>query len=160
MEPRDVLTSHLEICETVHALLLEENSWLKSNKSAPEQELLERKQALLPQLDESLARLKRLQPELFSPFDDSKKLINDAHAKLLQIFYVDRENEDLLLKLTQAPSGERESFNRFAEPKEIDELRDQVSPPENDADAPDSEASPPPPLPPDEGTGLTPPNRG
>lgn len=158
MEPREVLNFHLEICEAVHALLLEENSWLKSKKAAPEQELLERKQALLPQLDESLARLKRLQPELFSPFDDSKKLINDAHSKLLQIFYVDRENEDLLLKLTHAPSGERESFNRFAEPKEIDDLRDQVSPPEGAPENASGDAPPPPP--PDQGPGLTPPSRG
>ena len=160
MEPREVLTSHLEICEAVHALLLEENSWLKSKQSAPEQELLERKEALLPQLDESLARLKRLQPELFSPFDDSKKLINDAHSKLLQIFYVDRENEDLLLKLTQSPSGERESFNRFADPKEIDDLRDQVVPPEAPPENGVDDSPPPLPPSPEEGSGLEPPNRG
>ena len=128
MEPRDVLVRHLQLCEEVHTLLLEENTWLKTKKTAPEGELLERKKAVLPRLDESLDNLKRLQPECFSPFDDSKKLVNDSHAKLLQIFYLDRENEDLLLKFSQ--SAERASFNRFSESEQIDEFhgRDQTPP--------------------------------
>ena len=66
---------------------------------------------MLPQLEVSLENLRKLKPEFFSPFDDSKQLVNDSHSKLLQIFYIDRENEDLLLKLTQ--STERQTFNRF-----------------------------------------------
>ena len=65
--------------------------------------------------------LRKLKPEYFSPFDDSKKLVGQSHDKLLQIFYLDRENEELLLKLTQ--SSERQSFNRFSSsPEEIDEI--------------------------------------
>jgi hypothetical protein len=120
MEPCDVLVRHLGLCEDVHALLLEENTWLKTQKTAPEESLIERKKAILPKLDESLSNLKRLQPELFSPFDDSKKLVNESHSKLLQIFYLDRENEELLLKLSQPV--ERASFNRFAETDQIDEF--------------------------------------
>ena len=114
MEPRDVIKDHLLLCELVHALLLEENTWLKTEKRAPEMDLIERKQKILPQLDESLANLKKLKPEYFSPFDDSKKLVNESHSKLLQVFYLDRENEELLLKLTQ--SSERQTFNRFTSP--------------------------------------------
>jgi hypothetical protein len=120
MEPCDVLVRHLGLCEDVHALLLEENTWLKTQKTAPDDSLIERKKALLPKLDESLSNLKHLQPELFSPFDDSKKLVNESHSKLLQIFYLDRENEELLLKLSQPL--ERASFNRFAETDQIDEF--------------------------------------
>ena len=104
----------------MHTLLLEENTWLKTKKASPDEELLERKKALLPRLDESLDNLKHLQPECFPPFDDSKKLVNDSHAKLLQIFYIDRENEDLLLKYSQPV--ERASFNRFSESEQIDEF--------------------------------------
>ena len=114
MEPRDVIKDHLLLCEQVHTLLLEENTWLKTEKRAPEMDLIERKQKILPQLDESLANLKKLKPEYFSPFDDSKKLVNESHSKLLQVFYLDRENEELLLKLTQ--SSERQTFNRFTSP--------------------------------------------
>ena len=130
MEPREVLVRHLQLCEEVHALLLEENTWLKTKKTTPDEELLEHKKAILPRLDESLDNLKRLQPECFSPFDDSKKLVNDSHAKLLQIFYLDRENEDLLLKYSQPV--ERASFSRFSESEQIDEFhgRGETPPPE------------------------------
>ena len=137
MEPRTVIKNHLLLCEQVHALLLEENTWLKTKNTAPEMELITRKQKILPQLDESLANLKKLKPEYFSPFDDSKKLVNDSHSKLLQIFYLDRENEELLLKLTQ--STERQTFNRFTTPpEEIGEIHDRL-PSEQKNDAGDAE---------------------
>ena len=63
-----------------------ENTWLKTQKCAPGMDLIERKQKMLPRLDESLANLKKLKPEYFSPFDDSKKLVNDSHSKLFRSF--------------------------------------------------------------------------
>lgn len=123
MEPREIIKAHLELCARVYDLLLEENTWLKTQNSVPSSELLDRKQSMLPKLEESLANLRKLKPEYFSPFDDSKKLVNQSHSKLLQIFYLDRENEDLLLKLTQ--STERQTFNRFTTPpEEINEIHD------------------------------------
>lgn len=133
MEPREVIRGHLLLCEQVHALLLEENTWLKTQKCAPGMNLIERKQKMLPQLDESLANLKKLKPEYFSPFDDSKKLVNDSHSKLLQVFYLDRENEELLLKLTQ--SSERQTFNRFTTPpEELGEIHDRLPGKQEDSD--------------------------
>ena len=121
MEPREVLKKHLELCNQVHSLLLEENTWLKTQKLPSSADILSRKQSLLPELESSLANLKKLKSEFFSPFDDSKKLVNESHSKLLQIFYLDRENEDLLIKLSQ--STERQNFNRFtASPEEIDDI--------------------------------------
>ena len=125
MDPREVIKNHLNLCNEVHALLLEENTWLKNEKQAPNSELLERKKTMLPQLEVSLENLRKLKPEFFSPFDNSKQLVNDSHSKLLQIFYIDRENEDLLLKFTQ--STERQTFNRFTtSPAEIDEIHNRM----------------------------------
>ena len=121
MEPREVIKNHLSLCDEVYSMLLEENTWLKTKKQAPSKDMLERKKTVLPQLEGSLVSLKKLKPEFFSPFDDSKKLVNESHSKLLQIFYVDRENEELLLKLTQ--SAERQTFNRFTpSPEEIEDI--------------------------------------
>ena len=114
MDPVFVLNQHLQLCTQVYELLLEENTWLKTEKSVPTQELLDKKQILLPQLETSLLDLKKLKPELFSPFDNSKKLVAESHSKLLKIFYLDRENEELLVKITQPT--DRQNFQRFTTP--------------------------------------------
>ena len=121
MDPREIISSHLALCDEVYQLLLEENTWLKTEKSAPTMDFLNRKKAILPKLDESLVLFKKLKPELFDPFDDTKQLVKDSHSKLLQIFYVDRENEDLLIKLNQP--HDRQTFNRSTTPpEESDEI--------------------------------------
>ena len=125
MEPREVIKAHLTLCEEVHKVLLEENTWLKTEKQPQSMDILGRKQTILPKLEDSLSNLKKLKPEFFSPFDDSKKLVNDSNSKLLQIFYIDRENEELLLKLTE--STERQTFNRFTTPpEEIDDIHNRL----------------------------------
>ena len=58
MEPVTVLKQHLQLCSQVYELLLEENTWLKVEKTVPKQELLEKKQNILPQLELSLLELK------------------------------------------------------------------------------------------------------
>jgi hypothetical protein len=141
MEPREVIKSHLLLCEEVYTILLEENTWLKTEKQAPSMDLLGRKQIILPQLEESLANLKKLKPEYFTPFDDSKKLVNQSHSKLLQIFYIDRENEELLLKLTQPT--ERQTFNRFTTPpEEIDDIHKRLPSEEEGTEGEDEEKPP------------------
>ena len=121
MEPRDIIKAHFSLCEKVYDLLLEENSWLKLEKKAPELSFLDRKREIVNELDASLANLKKLKPEFFSPFDDTKKLVSDSHAKLLQIFYLDRENEELLIKYNQ--SSDRETFTRFTiDPDQVGEF--------------------------------------
>ncbi len=131
MEPTEVLKSHLVLCSEVYDLLLEENSWLKLQKKVPEMEFLQRKKVIVEKLESSLSNLKQLKPEYFSPFDNSKKLVSESHTKLLQIFYLDRENEDLLVKLNQPI--DRQSFNRFSVPPEqINKIHNRTtdSPPE------------------------------
>jgi hypothetical protein len=125
MDPKEVLLNHLDLCQAVYKVLLEENTWLKTKKTAPSTTILDRKKLMLPQLEDSLQNLKRLKPEFFSPFDNTKKLVNDSHSKLLQIFYLDRENEELLLKVGQ--SSERQTFTRFdTPPEEIDKLHNRT----------------------------------
>ena len=121
MEPVDILKQHLALCNDVYQLLLEENTWLKVQKKVPEMQFLEKKKVIVQRLEGSLSNLKKLKPEFFSPFDDSKKLVGESHSKLLQIFYLDRENEDLLVKLNQPL--DRQSFNRFTVgPDEINQI--------------------------------------
>ena len=83
------------------------------------------KSLVIKMLENSLQNLKKLKPEFFSPFDNTKKLVNDSHSRLLQIFYLDRENEELLLKVGQ--STERQTFNRFdTPPEEIDKIHNRT----------------------------------
>ena len=138
MDPREIIASHLSLCDEVYKLLLEENTWLKTEKTPPSMEFLNRKKAILPKLDESLTLFKKLKPELFSPFDDTKQLVKDSHSKLLQIFYIYRENEDLLVKLNQP--HDRQAFNRFTTPpEEIDKIHE--DPNESSADTESDQAS-------------------
>ena len=130
LEPLTVLRNHLELCSQVYSLLLEENTWLKTEKTIPGSNILEKKQELLPKLEVSLLELKKLKPEFFSPFDNSKQLVKDSHSQLLKIFYLDRENEELLAKVSQPL--DRQSFNRFTTPPEqIDDIHKRL--PENDS---------------------------
>ena len=156
MEPEEVLRRHLELCRDVHTLLLEENSWLKKTRELPGDDILSRKHQVLPLLDGSLAELKKLHPEHFSPFGECKELVNASHAKLMQIFYLDRENEDLLQKIAQPPA-DRAQFTRFTEPDEINEFHGveeasatpEGQPPAESAPNPPSDETPPPVSPPD-----------
>jgi hypothetical protein len=94
----DVIQAHLDLCEKVYNLLVEENRILKTTESPPPADFLSKKEELLPQLDESLSRLKILKPELLSPFGTTRDLIKKAQNKLLKILYLDKENEELLLR--------------------------------------------------------------
>lgn len=147
MDPEEVLRRHLEICRNAHQLLIEENSWLKKNRTLPSEELLARKQEMLPMLEQSLAHLKKLQPEEFSPFGGCKELVNASHDKLMQIFYLDRENEDLLVRIAEPPS-DRAQFTRFAKPDEINEFHgvDDPTPPTSPRDDSTIAKDPPPPT--------------
>ena len=57
MDPKEVLSNHLELCNGVYKVLLEENTWLKTKKSSPSNEILDRKKEMLPMLENSLQNL-------------------------------------------------------------------------------------------------------
>ena len=98
MQPEQVIREHLKLCEQTHALLLMENTHLKEQGTPTSGEILEKKKALLPLLDHSLTALNKLRREDFSPFGDGSAVMQKAQNKLMQVFYLDRENEQLLLK--------------------------------------------------------------
>lgn len=112
----DTLTQHLELCDAVYGLLLEENSILRQTKEAPPQLLLDKKAALLPSLKSSVEALKAAQAG--SPVYKSQ--IEAAQKKSMKIFHLSRENEQLLLglgavgvtRVTRAPVPSRADLKR------------------------------------------------
>lgn len=104
----EALKNHLNLCDEVHQLTLEENRFLKQHQRPPDAALLERKRALLGRLDESLAAIKATAaPSPESPHappsstrsdPERKTVIEKSRAKILQILHLDRENEQLLLR--------------------------------------------------------------
>jgi hypothetical protein len=117
-QPEHTIREHLKLCEQVHALLLKENHELKSEGGKTSDEVLAEKRNLLPLLDNSLAELKKLSREDFSPFGQGGEFIRKAQNKLMQIFYIDRENEQLLNRAAQQ-GGQTILGGKISEIREI-----------------------------------------
>lgn len=103
----DRLTRHLQICEDLHQLALEENRFLKEHQRAPDAPLLERRRSLLAQLDESLAALKPAEAHAL-PTDPAERsaraeAIEKSRARILQILHLHKENEQLVLRYSLGP---------------------------------------------------------
>jgi len=111
MTPQEVLQHHLQLCDEVYQLTLEENRFLKQHQRTPEESLLARKRAFLTRLDDSLTALKASAsvPPPGRPDVARKETIVKAREKILQILHLDRENEQLLLRYSLGvrprPSG-------------------------------------------------------
>jgi hypothetical protein len=90
------LERHLETCNSVYNLIVEENRLLKLEHRAPGQSLLDRKEALLGRLDEELAAIRLWEPENDCNLDAS--LVERIRSRILQILHLDRENEQLLMR--------------------------------------------------------------
>ena len=104
MTPMKILQQHQDLCNELHALALEENSFLQQHRRAPDAALLEKKKGLLARLDDSLAALRTVprSGEAGAPF---RALLDKTRAKILQILQLDRENEQLLLRFSLASAG-------------------------------------------------------
>lgn len=98
--PEDVIRSHIALCDEVMALVMEENRILRSTGAPPQEEFLSRKRTLLPRLDKSLDELRQVRESGVKLGDGSRKMVEAAQNKLMKIFMIDRENEQLLLKAT------------------------------------------------------------
>ena len=98
MNTTTILEHHLEISEQVHKLLLEENGFLKQEQSVPDSTFLERKQGLLNELAQSLDAVKQLRRTQGSLSSSEIEMIRSAQNRTMQGLYLDRENEQLLLK--------------------------------------------------------------
>lgn len=98
MHPEEVIRAHSVLCDEANSLMLEENRVIRETGAAPDESFLKRKQALLPKLDESLERLKSLRESGAPISEPVRRQIEIAQKKLMKIFMLDRENEQLLLK--------------------------------------------------------------
>jgi hypothetical protein len=98
MNLTETLDCHFELCQEVHQLLLEENRLLQATRRPPERSFLDRKQLLLPRLDDSVSALQLAR--LSAPLNQSGHApsVERVQKKLLAILLLDRENEKLLLK--------------------------------------------------------------
>ena len=104
----DSLSAHLQVCDELHHLALEENRFLKQYQRVPDPSLLERHQALIDRLETSLASLRTGDAALV-PSDPAARatraaVIEQARGRLLQILHLLRENEQLVLRHSLGPA--------------------------------------------------------
>jgi|GEM_PF-529957 len=98
--PEETIRAHVALCDEVLSMIMEENRILRSTGAVPDLTFVERKRALLPRLDESLERLRILREGGLSLGGATGRQIETAQNKLMKIFMIDRENEQLLLKVS------------------------------------------------------------
>lgn len=113
MTPQEALQQHQQLCDELHALSLEENSFLQQHHRAPGPEFAERKRRLLERLDTVLAALRSAPKGALG--DASLRTALDAtRSRVLQILQLERENEQLLLRVSL--SGQRVTPSSSAPP--------------------------------------------
>ncbi|OHE70864.1 MAG: hypothetical protein A2007_04890 [Verrucomicrobia bacterium GWC2_42_7] len=95
-----IVQDHLDVCEETYALLLEENGLLRHQEKGLDSTFLEKKQLLLEKLEKSVIALQEMNKEKFAKTEKFQNLINATQKKLMKIFLLDRENEQLLLKFS------------------------------------------------------------
>ena len=98
--PEEVIRAHIVLCDEVLALMMEENRILRSTGAAPQEDFLSRKRLLLPRLDKSVEELHAVRESGVRLSDGARRQVESAQNKLMKIFMIDRENEQLLLKAT------------------------------------------------------------
>ena len=97
MSTPETLQKHQQVCDELYQLALEENRHLKQHRRAPDSTLLDRKRALLEQLDQTLTSL-RSSHAGGEARRESRALIEKIRSRILQILQLDKENEQLLLR--------------------------------------------------------------
>lgn len=104
----DPLREHLQICDELHQLALEENRFLKQHQRAPDQPLLERHQDLVTRLESGLAALRSGAASAVPADRDDRAaraaVIEQTRGRLLQILHLLRENEQLVLRHSLGPA--------------------------------------------------------
>lgn len=97
----EALHQHQELCNEIHQLALEENSFLQQHRRAPDAALVEKKKGLLARLDETLAALRAV-PRHSAESPTFRTALDKTRARILQILQLDKENEALLLRFSLA----------------------------------------------------------
>jgi len=93
------LHQHLQICDELYQLAHDENRHLKQHRRAPDSALLDRKRALLERLDQSLTALRSANAE-GEAGRETKAVVEKLRGRILQILQLDKENEQLLLRVS------------------------------------------------------------
>lgn len=99
MTPMEALQQHQELCNELHQLALEENSFLQQHRRVPDAALLDKKKGLLARLDETLAALRAV-PRHSAESATFRVALDKTRARILQILQLDKENEQLLLRFS------------------------------------------------------------
>jgi hypothetical protein len=112
MRFKDIILKHQEICNELYALYLEENKLLQKNQQISDYSILERKKSLLVQLDKNLTLIQTTE-KLEKRDPSSRDVLDKTKSRILQILQLDRENEQLILKLsiTKGPDKPEEQIN-------------------------------------------------
>ena len=97
MTTQESLQKHLQVCDELYQLALEENRHLKQHRRPADAPLLERKRALLEQLDQTLTSL-RSGNTGGDAGRDTRAVVEKVRGRILQILQLDKENEQLLLR--------------------------------------------------------------
>lgn len=106
MTPQQALQQHQQVCDELHALSLEENSFLQQHRHAPGSDFAARKKALIERLDTVLEGL-RAAPKGSLNEPSLRAALDATRARVLQILQLERENEQLLLRasLSRTPTS-------------------------------------------------------
>jgi hypothetical protein len=97
MTQLEALQEHHRLCDEIHQCVLDENRFLRQQQRAPDAALLDRKRALLQQLDTALSALRAL-PAASARDPEARAQLEKTRARILQILQLDKENEQLLLR--------------------------------------------------------------
>lgn len=99
----EAIRDHQQLCDEIHQCVLEENRFLRQQQRPPDAALLERKRDLLARLDTTLAALRAV-PAASARDPELRAQLEKTRARILQILQLDKENEQLLLRCSLAPS--------------------------------------------------------
>jgi len=95
----DPIREHQQLCDDIHQCVLEENRLLRQHQRAPDAAFLNRKRQLLERLDVSLAGLRSIAPGTVRD-PQAREVLEKTRARILQILQLDKENEQLLLRVS------------------------------------------------------------
>lgn len=99
MTTTEALHQHHQLCDELHQCALEENRFLRQHQRPLSVEFIERKRGLLERLDQSLSALRTV-PAGRIREPETRDLLENSRARILQILQLDKENEQLLLRFS------------------------------------------------------------
>lgn len=103
----DAIHDHQQLCDDIHQCVLEENRFLRQHQRAPDVAFMTKKRVLLERLEESLAALRSI-PAGSVRDPEAREVLEKTRTRILQILQLDKENEQLLLRVSLAtpkPAG-------------------------------------------------------